>query len=366
MQCCLLQKGENMRILAVGNTYNRRCNTNKVSRNFYNKATESDVFIKSEKNVSFGERRWRDSFDPLNAADTRLDEYARIFHKMDIYNIVAEKYQVGLLTSNTDEKRRVARERLLPRVEKVRREKQRLLERANELTKKALQGESNITEEKVKITKDFIIPLKLPDEQKGVILHKGILVYGTASNSDKNSFINWLSKEADTTGTAVINIDYDERNPEESFALFDTTLNKAKRYNNLTGFHSIIQINGIDKLLTDLNNDVSMDYINTFKNIAENADSSHSTLLIKTNLPIEDFDSAVIAPHRFPKKVNLKAGITPEEKEELERINKELKALEDDAGRASSYYYDVYYDNNDDDDWLSKEIAYRNGCPLWD
>lgn len=88
-------------------------------------------------------------------------------------------------------------------------------------------------------------------------------------------------------------------------------------------------------------------------------------MLLKTNMPLEDFDSAVIAPHRFPKKVNLKAGITPKEKEELERINKQLNALKADANKASSYYDNVYYNDNDDnhDQELFDEICFRNGYP---
>ena len=76
---------------------------------------------------------------------------------------------------------------------------------------------------------------------------------------------------------------------------------------------------------------------------------NHVTFLITTELPLEDFDSAVIGDQRFEIKANLIEGLTKDEKEKLTQINNRLDYLEKKANEESNYYDFIKKSNLDAD-----------------
>ena len=311
-------------------------------------------------------RVWdKKKFDPLNAPDSTLDELAEIFHnefkyKSSIQSAAEERYPEGFLESlfmddNYKKKINIVIDRLYNRVQKVVEHKEKLLNEAIELKKKKALGVSNISKQKVRVNSNFIEPLKLSKQAQDVPLTNGILVYGQAFDSDKNKFIDWLKNESDAS---FVELTYKEDAPSESLNEIANSLNIAKNVYNLTGNRTILYVKGIDKLLTDLTSDTNMDYINEFKNYVEAASKDfHTTFLVKTNLPLKDFDSAAIASHRFGLKINLSEGITEDDQKRLDEINKEIARL-DEKSRKQYDFYEFERDGYDNSDFWYRTIMY--------
>lgn len=330
-------------------------NKNKSSDTYLLNSLPADTFVKSGKNVSFGysdnsqKRVWNEyKFNPLEASDRILDEYAEIFHKFDIDEIISERYPVGLFTSGRKEKQRIAQKRLKPRVQKVVDEKRELLLRNSELLKKMTLGESNIVKQKLAIQKRFLTPLELINEgNEDKYLPNGIFIYGSADTKDKHDFVNWIKTEALESKTGYKEILYKE-NPDMFLTEISKTLDANKAYYNNLHKHSIVYLNGADKLMSDKYNQESLDYINDLKQVLEKAAKDyHTTFIVLTDLSKDSFDDAVIGKHRFPLQLFLKDGIQPQEEEELEKIKTRLDHLEKMAARADDYYQLESYDDED-------------------
>ncbi len=311
----------------------------------------ADTFIKTGKNVSFGEdswftrRIWMKNFDPLNASNSTLDEYAEIFHMYDIDEIVKEKYPVGFFTTGRQAKQNIAKSRLKPRVQKILKEKENLLNRRIELLKKETLGESNIVRQKNRLGQNFLIPFKLVNESKesSYPLANGILIYGSAETKDKNEFVNWIKSQALDAEAGYSEISYTE-SPEQFIDKIGDALKTNKTYYDKFHKNSIIYLKDADKLLTDTHNEESLDCINELKQFIENSNENyHTTFVVSTDMPLDCFDRAVISKHRFSQTVFLKDGITAEEKQELEKINARLEHLKNMSGKSNNYFYEEEY-----------------------
>lgn len=296
---------------------------------------------------SFGNLKVSSDFDPVNASEKQLDQYAEIFHNSDIDEIIESRYKVSLFSSGREAKQRRAKQLLKPRIEKIKQEKKALLVKTNDLTIKALLGNSNDVQQKLRLRKSFIEMLKLEQNNTNVKIPNGIFLYGPAESEDKKDFVNWLKDEAYTAGAQDYSIDLDNEKPEKAIIKLSEALSTAKDYNDLSGKRTLLELKNIDKLLTNKNNNENQDFINAFKVMAENASNTYkATLLISTDMPPEDFDSAAIANHRFESRVLLKQGLTEVNKEELKKAKQRLEYLEKQSSKASYYCEENDYDSN--------------------
>lgn len=296
----------------------------------------ADTF--SSKNVSFGVYpeyyhipHAKKEFDPLNAPDKELQQMAMNLNDYtdeQLHWLIDLRYQKGFLTSDTEGKRRTAFDRLQPRLQDIRRDKKALMEKIEKLSLKELNGTSNVVSQKLNLKQKYLAPLeRMVSGNQTISVANGILIHGKADNNTKNDFRQWLFNEAAQMGVSAVNVDFSSRNPEKSFEKLNAALENSKRYNKMTGLHTITFVDGIDSLLTDVKNDEALDYIDDFKTMVENASKNyHTTFVIQTNMPLDDFDSASIGNQRFNLKFNLNAGITDEEKKELERCKDRLSS----------------------------------------
>ena len=315
----------------------------------------------SKTNISFSSLCWYDkfyvysNFDPLNASTRELDELAEICHLSgyDTEHAINERYDdgfLGLFSKEGERKRKLAKAALLPRISKVNKHRTEQLTQLGKLKALEALGASNIVEQKINVKQQFLMPLKMSANNRGANITNGIILYGKADSNTKDEFAKWIATEATEFGTGNTTIRYMPHNPEQSFELIRQGLEAARNHHRITNSHTIIHLDGIDKLLVSHNDDISMDYINEFKTLVENASRKyHATFLIKTNLPLRDFDSASIGDQRFGLKVKLANGITPDQVKEIEKIEKEINRLDEKAKKSSDYFewkQDCY-----DDDW---------------
>ena len=313
-------------------------------------------------------RIWdKKKFDPLNAPDSVLDDLAEKLHftlgfESSVRDAITERYPEGFLESifaaeNYKNKVNIATKRLYSRIKKVLDKKQKILEESIELNKKKALGISNISKQKVRVNSTFIEPLKLDNKTHDVPVSNGIFIYGKAFDNDKNKFIEWLKNESEAQ---FVELTYDENNPKSSINQISEQLNIAQNVHQLTGSRTILYLKDIDKLLSDRTNENNIDCINEFKTLVEGVSKNYyTTFLIKTNLPLTEFDDAAKAPHRFDLKLNLSEGITQEDEKRLEELTKELDRLEQKTREG----YDLYkYDDSDYDggtsDYLYRSLLY--------
>lgn len=303
-----------------------------------------DSFVKS-KAVSFGDEFERFkanmNFDPINASEAQLDEYAEFFHdNEDFYQVVNDRYWSFWRYENYVKNRDSAFDKLRPRIEKVKQRKNAYLKTKTELTEKQINADKNLAEQKTMVKKEFLNPLELNTKYNNTVqLPAGILLYGNSTLVQKDEFQKWLKKESAQYDCNMQTVSYNPNNSEDSFKKIIKSLEDAKLYNKITGKHTILNVDGIDKLLTNLNDFDAFDYIDYFKNIVEVASKNYNTtILLKTNIDLDDFDSASISDHRFPIKINLIEGLTPEEQKSLNDANSGLEHLKEQTEKGKKMY----------------------------
>lgn len=314
----------------------------------------------SKANISFGDIHYYDkfyvykNFDPMSCTDWELDNLAEICHlnASDAEYAINERYTngfLGLFASEAAEKRRISKDRLMPRIEKVKAKRANLSSKLSEYKSLNALGGSNIDSQKDNVRQQFIKPLEIATANNFIIPTNGIILYGRAKKSTKADFAKWIASETSNFGVCNTTVRYMPHNDEQSFELIKKSLEDAKSYYQRTGRSSIIHVENIDKLLT--NSDYSVaGYVNEFKALAENASRKyHAILLVKTNQPLSAFRTDINLDKYFGLKVDLASGITPEQKKEMEAISREIDRLNRKANQSSDYFEwktEIY-----DDDW---------------
>lgn len=279
-------------------------------------------------------------FDPLNATSGELDNYAEIFHDDDINKLIELKYSglVGKIFGSNEQKIRKVKDALLPRIRKVKQEKEIAIRNKTNLTAKLVAKEKNVAENKLRITNEFLLPLEYDKQKTEKFIPKGILLYGIATAQEKKEITDWISQKVKELGAEFKEINCDGNDLGSTLISIKNAITIAKEYNKFTQNHTVVYLKNIDKILTNLNDENSLDFIDYFKTIVESETSkSNLTFLISTELPLADFDSAVIGDQRFEIKLNLIPGLTDSEKRVLADASQKLTHLARQAEKADSY-----------------------------
>lgn len=233
---------------------------------------------------------------------------------------------------------------LYPFIEKIQNKKSQLLSTISNLTGKALAGDSNLAEQKIILKQEFINLFKLnPDVLKDNTIANGIMIYG--KEPDKDSFITWINNE---TNAIFKNITFNPDSASESIKKISEMAKESELAYQRTKLRSIIYVKDLDKLLTNRNNFMGIQNIGKFKGFVERASRDyHTTILMKTDKPISDFEQASIGDQRF-KKINLNGGITEDEKASLNYAKNEISRLKQKAAKVYETYYDRVVDYDTD------------------
>lgn len=338
-------KGEYMKVSQLNHLYrlnlakyNALQLTNQHYTNPVNK-NQKDTFAKSSK-ISFGSYPEhhtvysisKKKFDPLNATSSELDLYAELFHEEDIDAVLNEVYG-GMLNDffgYNDKKIQKVKDALLPRINKIKDEKYKAIIDKTELTTKLTTKERNTAENKLRITNEFLIPLEHFENNSTNHIPNGILLYGNATSKEKQEFTGWLAQKVGELGAEYKVVDCKNSNLDVTLSAIKNAVANAKQYNEFTDKHTVIHLKNIDKIISNLNDEASIDFSNHFKTICENVSSkNHLTFLITTEIPLADFDSAVIGDQRFEIKANLVEGLTDNENQRLIKISNRLCYLQD-------------------------------------
>ena len=204
----------------------------------------------------------------------------------------------------------------------------------NKLLEKEISGEGNIMEKKLEVRERFLDFLQIEQNtDRKVPIENGILIYGNSRKKD--DFINWLKNTAEVS---FKEIEYDENKPFDSIKAIKQALKNAQTGYEYTDRRSILYIKNLDKLLTN-KSDENVIMIAHFKSFAELASSKyHTTLLFKTDLPLENFESASIATGRFGLKVKLTNELSEKDEQKVKDLKQEINRLQTRGNVANVFY----------------------------
>lgn len=332
-----------MKIQSVQNYKRQRINSSKTNNNLPELLEiQKETF---HKNVYFGMMGCGCNYGKLNGSshtpkwsarllrilertDSEMRDFSEYFHDQNddaIQSITRAAHNWSSTNAQN------AASRLIKFVQPIREAKLKMEQRRLELEFKEGLGRSNLTEQKLRIYREFISLIAAEKKGKEPLIKNGILIHGTSGRKDE--FINWLIESA---GIIFKSMQHDSNNPTRTI---DDIINIAEN-SELAFKHSrtrtLVRVKDLDKLLTDKNSAEAIDNINEFKSIAEDLSPKyHTTIITQTDKSLDDFEPATIASNRLGIHVDLKDGISEEELKELETIKAEIKRLEDKASSAS-------------------------------
>ena len=274
------------------------------------------------------------SFDPLNADENELKNLGEVFHKYsDVETLCKRRYGTGLFTKYENTRAYEAYQKLSKSINETRKHKNELVAEMNNLLNKEITGEGNMMEKKMEVKDSFLDLLRIEQNTgRKVPIENGILIYGNSRKKD--DFINWLKN---TSETAFKEIEYDENKPFDSIKAIKQALKNAQTGYEYTDRRSILYIKNLDKLLTNKSKE-NLIMIAHFKSFAELASEKfHTTLLFKTDLPLENFESASIGPNRFGLKVKLTNELSENDEQKVKDIRQEITRLDKMADKTNEY-----------------------------
>lgn len=274
------------------------------------------------------------SFDPLNADEQELKKLGEVFHKYsDIETLCQRRYPVGLFTKYQNSRAYEAYQKLSKSINEIREHKKELVAEMNNLLNKEITGEGNMMEKKMEVRNQFLDFIQIEQNTgRKVPIENGILIYGNSRKKD--DFINWLKN---TSETAFKEIEYDENKPFDSIKAIKQALKNAQTGYEYTDRRSILYIKNLDKLLTNKSKE-NIIMIAHFKSFAELASEKfHTTLLFKTDMPLENFESASIGPNRFGLKVKLTNELSESDEQKVKDIRQEITRLDKMTDKTNEY-----------------------------
>lgn len=209
-----------------------------------------------------------------------------------------------------------------------------------ELETKKANSLGNITEQKDRINRQFISLLNSEKKGENPPITNGILIYGPSA--DKEGFIDWL---ANASGSVIKRFKHDENNPIKTIENIVDTAEKSETAFQHSNARTLLIVDGLDKMLTNHDNLQGVKMIARFKGFVEHMSKDyHTTIVTKTDQPLEAFEEASIGPNRFGIKVDLKGdlnGLPQKDTDRLDELKKEIERLDDKAeqyGKFHSYY----------------------------
>lgn len=274
------------------------------------------------------------NFDPLNAEENELKKLGEVFHKYsDVETLCKRRYGTGLFTKYENTRAYQAYQKLSNSIDKTRKHKNDVVTQMNNILDKEITGEGNMMEKKMEVRNQFLDFLQIEQNTgRKVPIENGILIYGNSRKKD--DFINWLKN---TSETAFKEIEYDEKKPFDSIKAIKQALKNAQTGYEYTDRRSILYIKNLDKLLTN-ESDENLIMIAHFKSFAEVASSKyHTTLLFKTDLPLENFESASIATGRFGLKVKLTNELSENDEHKVKDLRQEITRLDKMTDKTNEY-----------------------------
>ncbi len=335
-----------MRVTPVSVRNNRSNNRNfskqNVSTNPVN-VTFSSAFDDSYRLVLDSKK-----FNILYETTEELKKLAEIFHLEDTRDLCETRYS-GLIFKHADKVRR-AQEIFEPYVAVVRENKKKITERVDVLLGKHLIGIDNKADQKFNVGREYL--LRLEAEQNGAVndakIPNGILIWGPSN--EKDVFVEWIRNQAKAL---YKEINYDHKAPFESIQRIVDTAKNAETVYKLNNLRTLLTVKNLDRLLSDTQSQESRKAIARFKAFSENLEKNyHTTIMTKTDMPLDKLEQAAIGPQRFTLKVKLNDGITEAEKYELQAHQTELKRLADMAEQKNHYYKEVFYPDYDPDRYM--------------
>ncbi len=274
------------------------------------------------------------SFDPLNADEQELKKLGEVFHKYKNIELLCQRrYPVGLFVKYQNSRAYEAYQKLYKSINETREYKNELVAEMNNLLNKEITGEGNMMEKKMEVKDSFLDLLKIEQNTgRKAPIENGILIYGNSRKKD--DFINWLKN---TSEAAFKEIEYDENKPFDSIKAIKQALKNAQTGYEYTDRRSILYIKNLDKLLTNKSKE-NLIMIAHFKSFAELASEKfHTTLLFKTDLPLENFESASIGPNRFGLKVKLTNELSESDEQKVKDIRQEITRLDKMTDKTNEY-----------------------------
>ena len=208
------------------------------------------------------------------------------------------------------------------------------------------------------LTCGIAIPLPIAVDIKSSLLRistvssEAFLTCGAVARLFANStraslFVEWFKKNVPANFEEIT---YDNSEPFESIKQIVAKAEDAENIFKRTGKRTILYIQDMDKLLTDEESKESRQMISRFKQFVEHcSERYHTTVLLTTDYPLDEFEDASIASHRFETQIMLKDGIKPKQKTELKELQKEKERLNKATTTLDKYFWwenDDYYDDS--------------------
>lgn len=327
------------------NYTSRTIMTNKQNNN-------SDTFQKSALPSFKGYCVNKKLFNIIGESDDKLKTLAEVFYKEPDSQIkkaceIRHTNFIGHISSSKAER---AYNEFMPHVNKVREHSQQLEQDIAKLTELSAKGDSNFSKQQDRIAKDFFELLKIEQSGRKIPNRNGIFIYGDAPNFDKKDFVEWFKKNVPANFEEIT---YDDTEPFESIKRIVANAENAEFVHKQTGKRTVLYIKEMDRLLTDEQSIESRRMIGRFKQFAEHcSERYHTTILLTTAYPLDEFEDASIASHRFETQIKLKDGIKPNQKLELENLQKEKDRLNKTSSTLDKYFWyspDDFNDSNDSD-----------------
>lgn len=230
----------------------------------------------------------------------------------------------------------------------------------DEILKREAVGKSNIGDEKVKLTKNFLSMLDVEQVNKTKIkINNGILIHGEAPVSDKNAFVSWINENVSTNKQDLF---LGSSKTYDTMEEVREKLEYAEKIHELTNLRTLLTLRYVDDFLGDNGeelNSAKKEFLNLLKNASK---KYHTTVLCVTDLPLNAINKEM-REQIFDNQVYLNDGIRKDDSEKLKKLQAEKNRLDDAVKKVEEYYwyeydfdYDDTYNNEPDprDDWRDR------------
>ena len=292
------------------------------------------------KNISFGDgpgmaqsalrtTTYYPDYEKLNIlgrTKSQLKDLAEYFHKSSQSEIEWYCGKEKFFLSKSIFKKRVAV--LTAAIAPVVANRLAMEKRISELQGKKTVGAATVSDHQERLTSLFTNLVKAEKSRiKDVPITNGILIHGESKN--KKEITNWL---ANTSGATYKKICFDKYNPLSTIQKIVDISENAEASFKHSGQRTLLEVENLDEMLTNKSSRDGILMIGRFKGLAERLSKDyHTTLLMTTEKPLEQFEAASIAPHRFGIQLEMKNGLTGSEENELKTLQKEVARLDEKA-----------------------------------
>jgi hypothetical protein len=317
----------NISTVSANHAYNKRIslNTNPIS----NTRVQNNTFYSK---INFGKR--------VQKSDELLESLGYVFHHLELSNIshilaIMEITKVSGTFYKDYEASRASFKKMVSAIKERKEVKRYVLERLSEIEiAKGIELE-NVTEQQFRVKKHFGDLVGL--ERKGTDVAKripnGIFIHGK-SNEKNNNFTSWFIKNTPVLFDKEKHIiKYIPEKPLKTLEEIKAKALEAKDIFNMTKERTLLYVENLDELFTDYSTTEKRQIIARYKAFIEHvSEDFHTTLLMKSEKPVEDFESGTLGGQRFGGlNLPIKSVIAQSELDEEESYRKLLNVFTKDA-----------------------------------